>query len=284
MPELPEVETVVRGLRRTVLGKTIAKVQSSAPPKSIQLSDRFGRTSFADTLRGRRIEHINRRGKNILMALSGDITLWVHLKMTGRFLFVERSYPVHKHDLVVIDFMRSRDNDNRFHLRFNDYRRFGRLHLFSDDELWLQKGLASLGPEPLQLSADEFVGMCRTRHRMIKSALLDQTFLAGLGNIYADEVLFASRIHPERILSSISEKKLRELHGHIQRLLKKAIRLMGTTVDSFAGLNGRTGRFQRYLLAYGREGAPCTRCGTKIIRKKIGSRSAHFCGRCQLRR
>ncbi|MFH1374330.1 MAG: zinc finger domain-containing protein, partial [bacterium] len=123
----------------------------------------------------------------------------------------------------------------------------------------------------------------RKSHRMIKPALLDQAFLAGLGNIYADESLYLARIHPRRLTSSISRRKLTELHGHIQGILKKAIRLMGTSVDSYRGVNGRAGRFQNYLLAYGREGLPCGRCGTKIVREKIGSRSAHFCPRCQRR-
>jgi formamidopyrimidine-DNA glycosylase len=116
---------------------------------------------------------------------------------------------------------------------------------------------------------------------MIKPALLDQTFIAGLGNIYADESLHAARIHPRRITSSISGRKLTELHGHIQRLLKLAIRNMGTSVDSYSGVNGQPGSFQKYLKAYGREGDPCQFCGRKIVREKIGARSAHFCPRCQ---
>ncbi|RKX28561.1 MAG: formamidopyrimidine-DNA glycosylase [Candidatus Zixiibacteriota bacterium] len=281
MPELPEVETIVRGLRKTVAGKTITKVHVNAPHSLIQVSDSFGSKSFADVLQKRRIIQVDRRGKNILIALNGDITLWVHLKMTGRFVHIEYNHPVNKHDLVIFDFKSTCTNRIRYHLRFNDYRRFGRLRLFHNDELWLQKALANLGPEPLEISRDEFISLCRGRTRMIKPALLDQTFLAGLGNIYTDEALYAARIHPRKITSTISRKKLYELHGHIQRLLRKAIRLMGTTVDSFSDLDGRAGRFQKYLLVYGREGMPCTRCGTTIIRKKIGSRSAHFCPRCQ---
>ena len=116
---------------------------------------------------------------------------------------------------------------------------------------------------------------------MIKPALLDQSFIAGLGNIYADESLYSSRIHPRRLTSSLSRRKLVELHGHIRRLLKKSIRLMGTTVDSYSGVNGQRGSFQKYLEAYGREGQPCGFCGRDIVREKIGSRSAHYCPRCQ---
>ncbi len=280
MPELPEVETVVRGLRETVIGETIARVRVNAPPTSIVLGLSFKRTRFPSALKNRTILRVDRRGKNILIALSGDATLWVHLKMTGHFFYQDKSKPIDKHDLVIFDFNSNR-NGNPNHLRFHDYRRFGRLRLFSNDELWAQPGLADLGPEPLEIAADQFVEMCRSRHRMIKPALLDQRFLAGIGNIYADEALYASRIHPKQITSTISRRKLVELHGHIQRLLKTAIRLMGTSVDTYSGVNGQAGGFQRYLKAYGREGTPCGVCGRIIVREKIGSRSAHYCPKCQ---
>jgi formamidopyrimidine-DNA glycosylase len=281
MPELPEVEIVVRGLRETVLGETIAKVHLQAPPSSIRVSDSFNHNRFDRVLGGKKILDISRRGKNILISLSGDVTLWIHLKMTGHLLYVEKSRPVDKHDLVIFDFKSTSKTKRSFHLRFNDYRRFGRLRLFNDDELWEQKGLAELGPEPLEISADDFVALCKKSHRMVKPALLDQTFLAGLGNIYTDESLYYSKIHPKRVISSLSTRKLVELHGHIQEMLKRAIRLMGTSVDSYRGVNGRAGRFQKYLKVYNNEGEPCLRCGTKIVRQKIGSRSAHFCPRCQ---
>lgn len=116
---------------------------------------------------------------------------------------------------------------------------------------------------------------------MIKPALLDQTFLAGLGNIYSDESLYLAKIHPKRLTGRISKARLAELHAGIQSVLKRAIRLMGTSVDSYAGVDGQPGGYQKYLLVYGREGEPCKRCGAKIRREKIGSRSAHFCPRCQ---
>lgn len=281
MPELPEVETVVRGLRSAVAGRTIDRVHVSAPPRSLFISPSLGSRPFDQILAERRILDITRRGKNILLALSGDVTLWVHLKMTGRFLYVRTGEALDKHDLVVFDFRREKGCDNGLHLRFNDYRRFGRLRLYPNGELWQQEGLGDLGPEPLELSAGDFVSLCRSRSRMIKAALLDQTFIAGLGNIYADESLYASRIHPLRLTSSISRKKLAELHGHIQRLLRLAIKKMGTSVDTYAGVNGQPGSFQKYLKAYGREGESCDRCGRLIVRKKIGARSAHFCPSCQ---
>lgn len=281
MPELPEVETVVCGLRDTVVGRTIARVTVLAPPRSIEVSRSFDGRSFADLLRGRRIERVNRRGKNILIALSGDLTLWVHLKMTGHFFYLSPRRPIDKHDLVIFDLAVDRSARDRRHLRFHDYRRFGRLRLYPDNELWGQAGLKNLGPEPLEITAGAFIERCRRTSRMIKPALLDQTFLAGLGNIYADEALFAARIHPRRLTTSLSRKKLVELHRHIRRLLRLAIRSMGTSVDSYSGVNGQAGNFQKYLKAYNREGTPCPRCGALIVRRKIGSRSAHFCPRCQ---
>ncbi|UCD64738.1 MAG: bifunctional DNA-formamidopyrimidine glycosylase/DNA-(apurinic or apyrimidinic site) lyase [Candidatus Zixiibacteriota bacterium] len=281
MPELPEVETVARGLRDTVLGRTIARVRLKAPPGSTVVSPAFGQKRFERILRGRTILDVRRRGKNILLALSGDATLWVHLKMTGHFYYLRKTEPVDRHDLVVIDFKAALGCDNGKNLRFNDYRRFGRLRLYRDDELWQQRGLGDLGPEPLEMSSREFLSICRRSSRMIKPALLDQTFVAGLGNIYADESLHAARIHPRRATASISSRKLLELHHHIQRLLKSAINKMGTSVDSYAGVNGQPGRFQKYLRVYGREGLPCKFCGRAVVREKVGSRSAHFCPRCQ---
>ncbi len=280
MPELPEVETVVRGLRTVLTGETIAHVTSYAPPTSVALSPSFGRRSFDRVLRGRTIRSVSRRGKNILISLSGDITLWVHLKMTGRFLYIEKTAPINKHDLVLFD-LASGGNGNALHIRFNDYRRFGRLRVFPDYELWQQDGLRDLGPEPLEISADEFVARCHTRARMLKAALLDQSFLAGLGNIYADESLYYSRLHPKRPTTSVSRRKLIELHGHIQALLRRAIDAAGTSVDTYSGVNGRPGTFQRHLKAYNREGEPCERCGMSIVRERIGARSAHYCRRCQ---
>jgi formamidopyrimidine-DNA glycosylase len=284
MPELPEVEVVVRGLREVLVDRTFKKVTAKAPPSSIVVSERLNGQRFERLLAGRSVERIDRRGKNILIRLDHDLTLWVHLKMTGKFRYLPKATPSDKHDLVVFDLSaNSAPVDPDMHVRFNDYRRFGRLRLFPNDQLWEQDGLANIGPEPLDISSDDFVRLCRSRRRLIKPALLDQSFLAGLGNIYADESLWAARLHPLRLTDSISRMKLIELHGHIQRLLKLAIRKMGTSVDTYAGVNGKPGTMQRYLQVYNREDEPCTRCGATIVRQKIGSRSAHYCPRCQRR-
>lgn len=280
MPELPEVETVVRGLSETVVGRTISKVRINAPVSSIVVGESFQGKSFPDVLKGKTIQNVTRRGKNILINLSDDITLWSHLKMTGRFLYVSQSNPVQKHDLAIFDFDAD-SNKSSNHLRFNDTRRFGRLRLYRTSEVKNQKGLKELGPEPLEISKENFVKLFHTTGRMIKPALLDQSFIAGIGNIYADESLFYSKIHPRKLTNKISAAKLLSLHKHIRKILTKAINNMGTSVDSYQGVNGQPGSFQKYLKAYGREGMPCVFCLHKIVREKIGSRSAHFCPRCQ---
>lgn len=284
MPELPEVETIVRGLRTILEGQTFTKVRSYAPPASVVVSKSIRKRKLETVLPGLTVRGISRRGKNILIYLSGGVVLWVHLKMTGKFRYVDKHEPRDKHDLVLFDLETNRSHPDNLQLRFHDYRRFGRLRLFRCNELWQQPGLCDLGPEPLDLSADQFVTICQSRSRMIKPALLDQSFIAGIGNIYADESLYLSRIHPARLTSSLSRMKLIELHGHIQRILHKSIRMMGTTVISYSGVSGDSGSFQKMLRVYGREGEPCGFCGAKIRREKLGSRSAHFCPRCQRRR
>ena len=279
MPELPEVETVVRGLREILVGETISRVRVNAPQSSILVSSTLGSHSFATLLRNLKILSIERRGKNILIHLSEDLTLWVHLKMTGRFRHQSSELPRHKHDLVIIDLESTAKTG--LHIRFNDYRRFGRLRLFRNDELWQQKGLRELGPEPLELSANDFALLCRRRPRMLKPALLDQSFIAGIGNIYADESLHLARLHPRRLTTTLSERKVADLHCHIQQVLLMAIENMGSSVDTYTGVDGQAGRYQSYLRVYGREGENCRLCGRDIVREKIGSRSAHFCPHCQ---
>ena len=278
MPELPEVETVVRGLNDTVAGRTIVRVRTKAPKTSIVTGRSFGNNSFSSILKNKTILNVTRRGKNILFELSGDITLWAHLKMTGRFLYLDSKTPVDKHDLAIFDFDKK---SGGYHLRFNDVRRFGRLRLFANDELWQQPGLAKLGPEPFDISLEEFIRLFRSSSRMVKPALLDQSFMAGIGNIYADESLYFSKIHPRKLTNKISKKKLTELRLHINSILRKAIKHMGSSVDNYAGVNGKPGTYQKYLKAYGRSGRPCSHCSSKIVREVIGSRSAHYCPRCQ---
>jgi formamidopyrimidine-DNA glycosylase len=271
MPELPEVETVVRGLRRTILNKTIESLQIHRP--------KIARAYFSgpiNKLAGKKIIEISRRGKNILINFDDNHTLWVHLKMTGHFYYFPKERPTDKHDHMIINFHGDKNS-----LRFNDYRRFGYVRLIRTDQMHLQKGLKELGPEPLEVSLPDFIALFNISKRMIKPALLDQTFLAGLGNIYVDESLYRARLNPKKQTNTLSYKKLAELHVIIQSLLREAIKKTGTSVDSFAGVDGKPGGFQKYLKVYGREGEHCGHCGVIIKRIKIGSRSTHYCPRCQ---
>jgi formamidopyrimidine-DNA glycosylase len=271
MPELPEVETVVRGLREAIIGKTVSAV--ACRYSKINGDNPHG---WRQSLKGRQFLGVRRRGKNILIDLSGGLTLWVHLKMTGHFHLADSSMSPGRHDLVLFELK----GEGR-QLRYQDTRRFGRVRIFSTATVMEQKGLADLGPEPLEIRRGDFISLTRRSRRMIKPALLDQRFLAGIGNIYADESLFRAQIHPRRLTGDISTRKLNALFDAIREVLTVAIDNMGTTVDTYAGVNGEFGGFQAYLQAYGREGEPCLRCGGLIRREVIGSRSAHFCPRCQ---
>lgn len=279
MPELPEVETVVRALRPVLVGQTITAVRVTAPPRSMELTKVASGKSFARMLTGQRVTEISRRGKNILIRLESELILWVHLKMTGQFRHLPPSAPADPHDLFVLTL--SSTATDQLELRFNDYRRFGRWRLLTDAELRVHPSFCTLGPEPLEISSDDFLHRAQKSTRQIKAALLNQSFLAGVGNIYADESLWAAGIHPLRPTTKIPSEALKELLTQLKRLLRRSIRLAGTTVDSYRGVNGQTGTFQRYLNVYGREGEPCPRCGANIRRITIGSRSAHFCPRCQ---
>lgn len=271
MPELPEVETVVRGLRQAIIGETLSRVTCRYAKIN---NDNPG--TWRRSLKGRRFLAVRRRGKNILIDLTGGLTLWVHLKMTGHFYLTSADTTCGPHDLVQF----SLEGRNR-QLRYQDTRRFGRIRLFPTKTVMAQKGLVDLGPEPLEVGKQDFLSLMRNSRRMIKPALLDQRFLAGIGNIYADESLFRAKIHPRTLTGNIPTRKINTLYETIRDVLNTAIDNMGTTVDTYAGINGEFGGFQSYLQAYGREGRPCPRCGTAIKREVIGSRSSHFCPRCQ---
>jgi len=270
MPELPEVETIVRGLRDRVKNLEFSKVE-------VRLGKciRGAKQSLIQLLRGKKVLGIDRRGKNIIFRLSGDVFLFIHLGMSGRLRVVQGGTPLEKHTHVIFSFQ----NHPR-QLRFVDPRQFGRL-------FW-EKGmggkliaLSRLGPEPLAISALEFSQRARAKSREIKPLLLDQHFLAGVGNIYADESLYRAGIHPRRKSDSLGNKTLFRLHQVVQEVLKESIRAKGTSVRSYVDASGSTGAFQNSLRVYGREGEPCRVCGTPIVRERVGGRCSFFCPRCQ---
>jgi formamidopyrimidine-DNA glycosylase len=281
MPELPEVETVVRGLRRTIVGRRI-------------LSVRLGKTDFIDDpaaleqhLPGRQIEAVERYGKFMLLRLSavfgsgspaanGDAApaaLLVHLGMTGQIAPNPAAQPCekHTHACFLLD-------DNR-ELRYTDARRFGRLAYLSAEPI--AEELRSFGADPLEIGVEEFVRQARTRRARIKSLLLDQSFLRGVGNIYADESLWRAKIHPARLGTSLKRQQAATLLRVLREILEKAIVMRGSSISDFLDADGQPGEYQRHHRAYGREGQGCYRCGAVVRRAIVAGRSSYFCPRCQ---
>jgi formamidopyrimidine-DNA glycosylase len=271
MPELPEVETVARGLRAFLVGSTVVGVEvrwarSVIPPDP---------TVFAAGLIGQTVTGVGRRGKWIIVSLSEAGALLVHLRMTGRLVVEPGDASDDPHTRVLVQL-----NGGR-RLRFSDQRKFGRLVLTSDPHTVL----ADLGPEPL---ADNFTAarleeMLAHRRGRIKPLLLNQRFLAGLGNIYADEALFRARLHPLRGADTLTPVEVRRLFRAIRSLLQAAIGSGGTTLAdaAYQQPDGSSGEYADLLAVYGRTGQPCQRCTTAIERIVVGQRSSHYCPRCQ---
>ena len=271
MPELPEVETVARGLRAFLVGSTIVDVEvrwarSVVPPDP---------AAFAARLVGQTVTAVGRRGKWVIVSLSEAGALLVHLRMTGRLVIEPGDAPDDPHTRVLFQL------DDRRRLRFSDQRKFGRLVLSSDPHTVL----ADLGPEPL---ADDFTAarleeMLARRRGRIKPLLLNQRFLAGLGNIYADEALWRASLHPLRRADTLTSVEVRRLHRAIRSLLQAAIGSGGTTLadSAYQQADGRSGEYADLLAVYGRGGQTCQRCRTEIERTVVGQRSTHYCPRCQ---
>lgn len=309
MPELPEVETLVRDLRKTVAGRTIT--EAYVAPDAPRLVQRMPVEVFTAGMRGRRIERVERRGKFVLIGLSpqersgpsgspprralprsprddGVVDMWwvAHRRMSGNFLLRPK-------DAQDEPFIRARfalDDGNE--LRFVDLRKFGTMTLVDDPEPLLR----DLGPEPLDASfTDEVLAATlKKRNIAVKAVLLDQSAIAGIGNLYADEALHYAKIHPLRTASKLKKDEVARLREGIVRALEQGLQNCGSSVGHLVdgeevslrdhvNLNGQSGKNQEYLVAYGREGRPCRECGTPIERVKIGNRSAHFCPSCQKR-
>jgi formamidopyrimidine-DNA glycosylase len=265
MPELPEVETIVRRLRGSLVGRTFTDVQVGW--------ERMVQVPVAELearLPGQRIEDINRRGKYLVFRLSGGDSLIIHLKMTGDLEVLLASGPRHQHDRIVFGL------DNGYQLRFRDPRKFGRVYLTHDSAMVLGR----LGPEPLGdlFTEDDFLALFDHRSARIKPLLLNQEFIAGLGNIYADEALFLAGIQPQRRTDTLLEEDKRRLYRAIRQVLSMAIELKGASLADEAY---RGGEYQQRFLVYGRGDQPCPRCGSLIRRIRMGLRSAHFCPECQ---
>lgn len=275
MPELPEVETVTRGLNKVIPGEQVKKVEvlrpdSIAYPK--QASD------FARNLQGHVFKRAARRGKYIIIELSDQARLVVHLRMSGRLVI--------RDDFGEPNFLRVRIMlKSGRELHFEDMRVFGRLW-YVPSNIKIEKvvgGLAELGVEPLtDLNADLLAARLHGKKQPIKSALLDQRIIAGIGNIYADEALFLAGIHPRRAAGSLSKDELAKLVPTIVIVLSRAIELGGTTLRDYQDLEGANGNYQHDAYVYGRKGLLCLKCkNIEIERLKLAGRSSHFCPRCQ---
>jgi formamidopyrimidine-DNA glycosylase len=276
MPELPEVETVARDLRRAgVEGRRIAAATVLWPRIVTGLSPR----EFAGRVRTRRIVAIGRRGKYLVFGLSGGLTLLVHLRMTGRLVLAATGAARGPHDHLVLRLDDGRD------LRFHDSRKFGRWVLTAAPE----RILGRLGPEPLDagFTSAEFADRLARHHRQLKPLLLDQAFIAGGGNIYADEALWEARLHPQRLSNTLSRSEAGELHRAVRQVLRRGIAHRGTSLGAgrvnFHSVGGRRGGNQSGLKVFRRTGGPCPRCGTAIRRLVVGQRSTHICTECQTR-
>ena len=280
MPELPEVETVVRDLRPQLSGQKIASVQLTRHPLIRARLIRYpSATTFVRRLRGRTIRSVERRGKYIVMPLDQDSErLVVHLGMTGHLRVWEpEETPVkHTHVRVVLD--------TGLELRYDDQRQFGRLLLGKQDELVAARAFpARLGPEPIHgdLTEAEFDRLVRGRRRPVKSALLDQSFLAGVGNIYADEACFRAGIRPSRWTHQLTLRERRALYSAIQEVLENSIAARGSSIINYVDAFGLRGSNQEKLLVYGRAGEPCLTCGTPLQGTRLAGRGTVYCRKCQ---
>ena len=281
MPELPEVETVARGLQKSIAGRRIVSV-------------RLGKTDFIDDpaaleqhLPGRQIDAVERYGKFMLLRLSaranalgqednGDAeaaSLLVHLGMTGQLAPSAAAEPSAKHTHVWFEL------DDGRELRYTDPRRFGRMAYLTGAVL--AEELTAFGADPLLVSAEEFASRIRSRDAQIKALLLNQSVLRGVGNIYADESLWRAKIHPMRRGAELSKKQVQVLRRVLQDVLQKAIAARGSSISDFLDAEGQPGEYQRHHRAYGREGKRCYRCGATIRRIIVAGRSSYFCPRCQ---
>lgn len=307
MPELPEVETVVRELDRKLKRRTIASVEVRAPklvsvgPGTVgnrrTVSSRDVKT-FVRLLTGRRFLSAKRRAKLICLDLSGPLTLLVHLKMTGQFIFEDarlRKKTGGRYRLLnklgaPLEPLPSKHTHVIFRFRggatlyFNDFRKFGYLKLVRDDELPSVKELGEFGPEPLSkgFTLEVFTAAISRRPKgTIKQVLMDPTVVAGIGNIYSDEILFHARVRPTRAVGSLEPRELSAVYRSIAPVLKKGIQAKGSSVGDFVRTDGSWGAMGKYHFAYGRRGQPCKRCGTAIQAVKLGGRTGSFCPSCQ---
>ncbi|MGA9719789.1 MAG: bifunctional DNA-formamidopyrimidine glycosylase/DNA-(apurinic or apyrimidinic site) lyase [Acidobacteriaceae bacterium] len=275
MPELPEVETVANGVHQRIAGDRIDEVWFSSKREPMKSAP----AAMAKALTGRTVERVHRVGKHIVFDFAPepkrDPVQWiVHLGMTGRLVVADPDVPrpLHTHGVLTLGSGRE--------LRFVDARRFGRMGLYLPENAQ-PGGFTGPGKEPLRISKAEFRQLFHRRRTSIKAALLNQNLLHGVGNIYADESLFRAKIRPRRMASRLTIQELDRLHGAVQKVLREAIRLGGSSVSDYVDAAGERGFFQLRHFVYMRTGEPCLVCGTPIRRIVVAGRGTHYCPVCQ---
>lgn len=274
MPELPEVQTVVNDLHSAgLIGATITDACVFWPRTISGLTPK----AFCQRIKSQTLTDVWRRGKYIIFDFTGKYDLLIHLRMTGRLNLVSPDLTRSKHEHVTLNL------GNKRQLRFHDTRKFGRFYLVKDSATVL----GHLGPEPLEpaFTAKVLAARLSSRRRLLKPLLLDQTFIAGLGNIYVDEALWEAKIHPCRIASSLSGSDIKVLHRAVTKVLKRGLKNIGTTLgtgtSNFYSIAKKKGRNQNQLMVFRRTNLPCSRCKTIIERMVVAQRSTHICPECQ---
>jgi formamidopyrimidine-DNA glycosylase len=303
MPEMPEVETIVRGLNRKLKSRKIKDLWTDWPK---YFKRPVGEVAFRKHVVGKRIEGVNRRGKNVLIDLSDNHLLLVHQKMSGHLMVGTWKKKKSKDDEKLPENWRGQkwiptsskksfmDPMNRFirlifflddgnMLALSDLRRFAKVLCAPREEILNLPEIKNLGPEPLDKSFTfgKFKELFKDKKGRIKQILMDQNFIVGVGNIYADEILWLSKIHPTCKVKDLKERELKVIYNSVKKILSKALRLRGTSIDDYRDSGGERGKYDLVRYVYQREGDPCPRCGTSIKRLKLGGRSAHFCPKCQ---
>lgn len=272
MPELPEVETVKNTLKRHILGREIKCIKVYYP----KIIEYPSVDELEKNIKGKKVVDIDRLGKWIIFNL-GDYYLLSHLRMEGKYFYKTENDPISKHEHISIIFKDGLD------LRYKDTRKFGRMYFVKKEELFQNTPLSKLGLEPWddRLDATYLKDKYTGKKLPIKTVLLDQEIIAGIGNIYADEILFLSRINPHREAKSLKEDELNKIIFNTRKVLEEAIKEGGTTIRSYTSEEGVTGLFQNNLLVHKREHEKCRICGNIILREKINTRSTYYCSECQ---
>lgn len=275
MPEMPEVETVRRSLEPHLTDKQITQVEILLP-RQIKWPEQP--EAFESRILQQRIVGLARVGKYLLLQLGNEVSLVFHLRMTGQLVYVaaEADDNTHHNRLVL-------HLDDGARLIFSDTRTFGTMYAMKPEELQLIKGMAEMGPEPLseQFTAEYLRQAVAGKKTRIKSFLLDQNKIGGLGNIYVDEAMFLAGIHPMRLAGSLSYEEIEKLHGAVNKVIADGIADGGTTFRDYRDGNGEKGSHQEHLYVYARDGQPCRLCGTVIEKSKVGGRGTRYCPRCQ---